>query len=301
PRRWAGYRWNLAYPDCSRAGKGPVCPEPLVEKHSRGPGSFSRNLRTHECLGGISRPLRRSIEMKARSAIYEIQDLSVARPDRRSGPALKRPFDMVLSGAGLLGSAPLWAMIALSIKFEDRGPVFYGHERVGKDGTRFTAWKFRSMIPDSDRAYAALQAAENDHRITRVGRLLRATAMDELPQLWNIFKGDMSLVGPRALQPGEVEVRGDGTLVRLQDIPGYRERHRVRPGLTGLTQVYAPRDISRTSKFRLDRLYLKRAGFWLDLKLILVSFWITGRGEWETRARRVVVRQATNGRQARRT
>jgi lipopolysaccharide/colanic/teichoic acid biosynthesis glycosyltransferase len=75
--------------------------------------------------------------------------------------------------------------------------------------------------------------------------------------------------------------------VRLDEIPGYQARHSVRPGLTGLTQVYAPRDISRTSKFRLDRVYLKRAGFWLDLKLILLSFWITGRGEWEKRNRRI--------------
>ena len=111
--------------------------------------------------------------------------------------------------------------------------------------------------------------------------------MDELPQLWNILVGDMSFVGPRPLRPGEVEVRGDGQLVSLHEIPGYMERHEARPGLTGLTQVYAPRDISRVSKFRLDRLYLKRAGFWLDLKLILLSFWITGRGEWEARDRKV--------------
>ena len=97
----------------------------------------------------------------------------------------------------------------------------------------------------------------------------------------------MSFVGPRPLRPGEVEVRGDGQLVRLDQIPGYAERHSVRPGLTGLTQVYASRDISRASKFRLDRVYLRRAGFWLDLRLILVSFWITGRGEWEKRDRRV--------------
>jgi lipopolysaccharide/colanic/teichoic acid biosynthesis glycosyltransferase len=111
--------------------------------------------------------------------------------------------------------------------------------------------------------------------------------MDELPQLWNILVGDMSFVGPRPLRPGEVEVRGDGSLVALCDIPGYEERHSVRPGLTGLTQVYAPRDISRQRKFRIDRLYLKRAGLWLDLRLILVSFWITGRGDWEARDRKV--------------
>ena len=123
--------------------------------------------------------------------------------------------------------------------------------------------------------------------MTRVGRLLRATAMDELPQLWNILVGDMSFVGPRPLVPGEVEVRGNGDLVSLDAIPGYRERHLVRPGLTGLTQVYAPRDIARTNKFRLDRLYLKRACFWLDLKLIVLSFWITGRGQWEVRGRKI--------------
>ena len=123
--------------------------------------------------------------------------------------------------------------------------------------------------------------------MTRIGRLMRATAMDELPQLWNIFAGDMSFVGPRALRPGEIEVRGDGQLIPLDQIPGYAERHRVRPGLTGLAQVYAPRDISRRSKFRLDQIYLRRASFWLDLKLILLSFWITGTGAWEKRDRRV--------------
>jgi lipopolysaccharide/colanic/teichoic acid biosynthesis glycosyltransferase len=105
--------------------------------------------------------------------------------------------------------------------------------------------------------------------------------------LWNIFAGDMSFVGPRPLRPGEVEVRGDGQLVPLDQIPGYAARHRVRPGLTGLTQVYASRDISRTSKFRLDQVYLRRAGFWLDVRLILLSFWISGTGAWEKRNRRV--------------
>jgi len=132
-----------------------------------------------------------------------------------------------------------------------------------------------------------VQATENDPRVTRVGRVLRATAMDELPQLVNILKGDMSFVGPRPLRPGEVEVRGDGQLTPLSEIAGYGERHSVRPGLTGLTQVYAPRDISIASKFRLDRLYMKRAGFCLDLKLILLSFWITGRGAWEARGPKV--------------
>ncbi|MGH9144600.1 MAG: sugar transferase [Vicinamibacterales bacterium] len=200
---------------------------------------------------------------------------------------IKRAFDCTLSGVGLLASAPLWALIAAAIKFEDGGPVFFRQARVGLGGRTFDALKFRSMVPDAEARTGPVQATENDPRITRVGRFMRATAMDELPQLWNIFAGDMSFVGPRPLRPGEVEVRGDGQLVQLDQIPGYHARHSIRPGLTGLTQVYASRDISSTSKFRLDQIYLKRAGFWLDLKLIMVSFWITGTGAWGKRHRRL--------------
>ncbi len=200
---------------------------------------------------------------------------------------IKRAFDCGVAGIGLLVSAPLWGLLAIAIKIEDGGPVLFRQERVGLGGRVFEALKFRSMAPDAEALTGPVQATRHDPRVTRVGRLMRATAMDELPQLWNIVAGDMSFVGPRPLRPGEVDVRGDGQLVRLDQIPGYEERHRVRPGLTGLTQVYASRDISRASKFRLDRVYLNRAGFWLDLRLILVSFWITGTGAWEKRDRRI--------------
>jgi len=200
---------------------------------------------------------------------------------------IKRTFDVTLAAIGLIVSAPLWAVIPAAIKLEDHGPVFFPQDRVGRGGRVFQALKFRSMRPDAEALTGPVQAAENDPRVTRIGRVLRATAMDELPQLWNIFVGDMSFVGPRPLRPGEVEVRGDGRLIALYDIPGYQQRHGVRPGLTGLTQVYAPRDLSRAGKFRLDLLYLKRASFCLDMKLILLSFWITGRGEWEARDRKV--------------
>jgi len=200
---------------------------------------------------------------------------------------IKRLFDASLSAAGLIASVPLWCVIPIAIKIEDGGPVFFPQERVGLDGRVFLALKFRSMRPDAETLTGPVQATANDPRVTRVGRVLRAPAMDELPQLVNILCGDMSFVGPRPLRPGEVDVRGDGQLVALEQIPGYKERHAVRPGLTGLTQVYAPRDISRTSKFRLDRLYMKRAGFWLDVRLIVLSFWIAGRGQWEARGRKV--------------
>ena len=200
---------------------------------------------------------------------------------------MKRAFDVALSGAGLIVSLPLWILFAAAVKIEDGGPVFFTQTRVGLNGRIFRALKFRSMIPDAEARTGPVQASAYDARITRVGRFLRATAMDELPQLWNIFVGDMSFVGPRPLRPDEVDVMGDGHIVALKDIRGYEDRHRVRPGLTGLAQVYAPRDLPRAGKFRLDCFYLKRAGFCLDLKLLLLSFWITGRGKWEARDSKV--------------
>ena len=204
----------------------------------------------------------------------------------RTIPAGKRALDIVLAGAGLIGSSPLWLLLAAIIKLEDGGPVFYSQERVGEGGRVFRAYKFRSMIPDAERNVGALQASANDSRVTRIGRLMRATAMDELPQLWSIFRGDMSFVGPRALRPGEIEATGDGGFEALEDVPGYEERHSVRPGLTGIAQIYAPRDIPRRHKFKYDLLYVRRQSVWLDLRLILLSFWITARGSWEVRGKK---------------
>lgn len=204
----------------------------------------------------------------------------VARPVRHDG--VKRAFDALLAGVGLLLSLPLWGLFALAIKLEDGGDIFYGQERVGKDGRIFFVWKFRSMIQNAE-ASGPVQSGVGDPRVTRVGKWLRATAMDELPQLWNIFHGDMSFVGPRALRPGEIEARGDGQFERLEDVPGFDRRCTVRPGLTGVAQIYAARDIPRRQKFRYDELYLRRQGLALDLRLILLSFWITFRGSWESR------------------
>ena len=205
------------------------------------------------------------------------------RVNTRASAAAKRAFDVLLAGIGLAGSLPLWAVFAVAIKLEDGGDVFYGHERVGLGGRTFYVWKFRSMIPDAEAAVGPVQAHEDDPRITRVGRWLRATALDELPQLWNIFRGDMSFVGPRALRPGEIEVQGDGRFERLEDVPGFAERCAVRPGLTGIAQIFAPRDIPRRQKFRYDALYLRQQRLSLDLRLIGLSFWITFRGRWESR------------------
>jgi lipopolysaccharide/colanic/teichoic acid biosynthesis glycosyltransferase len=198
---------------------------------------------------------------------------------------MKRTFDVALASVGLLLSAPLWALIAAAVRLEDDGPVFFPQERVGLHGRVFKALKFRSMVPDAEALSGPVQAGEDDPRVTRVGRVLRATAMDELPQLWNIFVGDMSFVGPRPLRPGEIDASGDGRMIALDEIPGYERRHSVRPGLTGLTQVYARRDLPHAEKFAFDLRYLEEASFWLDMRLIALSFWITARGEWERRDR----------------
>jgi len=198
----------------------------------------------------------------------------------------KRLLDVLLAGTGLAVSAPLWGLIALAVKLEDGGPVFYGQERSGLNGRSFSVRKFRSMIPDAEARTGAIQATAHDPRVTRVGRLLRATAMDELPQLWNIFVGDMSFTGPRALRPGEIEVVGSGRVELLEDVPGFPVRASVRPGLTGVAQIYAARDITRRPKFKYDLLYVRRQSFWLVVRLIGLSFWITFRGTWEARGRK---------------
>ena len=235
-----------------------------------------------------------SVERMIDDTLALYRDVTIG--DRRSaedvgrwtrGGMAKRLLDIILSGSGLVVSAPLWAAIAALIKLEDGGPVFFSQERVGHRGGRFEALKFRSMIVDAERRTGPIQAGENDPRVTRVGRILRATAMDELPQLWNIFRGDMSFVGPRALRPGEIEVKGNGAVEKLEDVPGFSDRCAVRPGLTGVAQIYAPRDVVRRRKFRYDRFYIRRQSFLFDVRLILVSFWITFLGRWEVRSRKL--------------
>jgi len=212
---------------------------------------------------------------------------SASRHERGSvDRAAKRAFDTMVAGAGLLASMPVWLVVALAVKLEDGGDVFYSQERAGRGGRVFRVFKFRSMIQNAEAGVGALQASAGDPRITRTGRWLRATAMDELPQLWSIFRGDMSFVGPRALRPGEIETTGDGRVEALEDVPGYRLRSSVVPGLTGIAQIYAARDLPRRQKFRYDRVYIRRQSFLLDLRLIALSFWISFRGQWEARGRK---------------
>lgn len=169
----------------------------------------------------------------------------------------------------------LWVLIPLAIWIEDGIPIFYRQKRIGKNGEIFTVLKFRSMFSHADKIIRPWQVPDNKF-VTRVGRILRATALDELPQVLSIAKGDMSFVGPRAMPFNEFEEF-------VQKIPQLKLRLSVRPGLTGLAQVYgnATRDVKKKLKY--DMLYIRRQSVCLDVKLLLMSLWITFRGKWESR------------------
>ena len=201
-------------------------------------------------------------------------------------PILKRSLDIVLSGIMLFLSVPFFLPIAMAIRLEDGGPVFYRQQRWGKKGKSFGVYKFRTMVPDSDQKFGLKQAAENDHRITRIGRVLRAMGLDELPQILNILIGEMSFVGPRSLAVGEIVKDDNGRRIHYENIPGFRERLQTRPGLTGLATIYIPKDSAPHRKFRYDLFYIHRQSICLDLHLIALSFWISFRGKWETRSKK---------------
>ncbi len=199
------------------------------------------------------------------------------------GLTVKRCLDVILSGFGLLLSSPAWLLIALAIKLKDGGPIFYHQTRVGMGQRIFRITKFRSMVPNAESNTGPVWASANDRRVTRIGRLLRATALDELPQLLNILIGDMSFVGPRPERPELVS--------RFrEEVPGYDRRFEVKPGLTGLAQVYGKYDSGPREKLRYDLLYVLRQRLGLDLRLILASVWISLAGRWERRERKFASR-----------
>ncbi|MFQ6616832.1 MAG: sugar transferase [Fidelibacterota bacterium] len=202
-------------------------------------------------------------------------------------PVLKRPLDIFLATIGLILSSPLWGIVSLMIYIKDGPPVFYSQKRWGKNGVQFDILKFRTIVPDSDERYGIRQATENDQRITSLGRFLRSAGMDELPQLLNILRGDMSIVGPRPLAVGEALYDDSGRSVKYEDFPGFQERLTVRPGLTSPATIYRPKDTDPSTKFDQDLAYVRDQSIWLDLKLIAISLWVSLRGKWETRGKKL--------------
>jgi exopolysaccharide biosynthesis polyprenyl glycosylphosphotransferase len=179
---------------------------------------------------------------------------------------LKRGFDILLSGAGLLLLSPLFLLVALLIKITSKGPVFYLQQRVTMDNRDFTMIKFRSMVVSEESKEGLLDVVRNDPRVTAVGKILRRTSLDELPQLWNVLKGDMSLVGPRPERRYYVEEN-------IGEIPRYAERHRVRTGITGWAQVNGLRqqDTPLDERIRFDLYYIENWSLWFDLKILILT------------------------------
>jgi Undecaprenyl-phosphate galactose phosphotransferase WbaP len=185
----------------------------------------------------------------------------------------KRPFDMLVSGALLTALFPIMALISVAIKLGSRGPVFFGHERIGKQGNTFKTWKFRTMRvnsretldtwilenPAAREEWARSGKLQNDPRVTTIGKFLRSTSLDELPQLWNVLRGDMSLVGPRPIVEEEIERYGED----------YKVFSRAQGGVTGLWQVSGRSSTSYNERVMLDTFYVQNWSIWLDLSIMI--------------------------------
>ena len=188
----------------------------------------------------------------------------------------KRSGDLILSILMLIMLSPLMLITALLIKFESRGPIIFSQERTGQNGKPFRINKFRSMVADAEKNTGPVWAGENDDRVTRVGRIIRKLRIDELPQLWNVFRGEMSFVGPRPERPHFIQ--------QLEkEIPYYAERCSVKPGLTGWAQVCYPYGASvedAVEKLNYDLFYIKNLTFFLDLLVIFrtVKIVLFGKG-----------------------
>ncbi len=190
---------------------------------------------------------------------------------------VKRLMDLTVSAAILILFAPLWILVGIIIKLDSKGPILYKQKRVGRNGKLFTIYKFRSMYEDAEKRTGPVWAGSDDPRITRVGRIMRKLRIDEIPQFINVFKGDMSLVGPRPERPYFVE--------KLQEeIPFYLRRLRVRPGITGWAQIKHEYDQSLDDvrkKVQYDLFYLENMSLRMDLKIILntLSVMLRGKGQ----------------------
>jgi lipopolysaccharide/colanic/teichoic acid biosynthesis glycosyltransferase len=172
---------------------------------------------------------------------------------------VNRAADVALGGAGLLVAAPFVALAALAIKLEDRGPILYKQQRVGKDGVDFEVLKLRTMVVGAERIGAGFAVDKGDSRITKVGRLLRRASIDELPQLWNVVRGDMSVIGPRPTLRYQVERYDEGQRRRLD----------IRPGLTGWAQIHGRASLPWEERIELDVWYVEHRSPLLDLKILL--------------------------------
>ncbi len=185
---------------------------------------------------------------------------------------VKRWFDVILCSIAMIPALPIMGLVALAIKIDDHGPVFFRQERVTQGGKKFMILKFRSMIVDADKDGVVRPTTDNDDRITRVGHFIRPTRLDELPQLFNILKGDMSIVGPRP-------ERTEHVVKYMEEIPEFVYRLKVPAGLTGYAQIYGRYNTTAYDKLRLDLMYIEQYSLLMDFKLILMTVRILFKSE----------------------
>ncbi len=210
--------------------------------------------------------------------VYQMhQELLVAPV---SSPWSKRVFDILVSGAGMLFSSPIWLASMCLVWLEDPGPLLFVKNSVGRGGRNFRQLKMRTMVIGAEETTGPVMAQERDARALVSGRFLRKTHLDEIPQLINILKGEMSVVGPRPQRT--VLVAG-----YLLEMPEYSQRHSVLPGLAGLAQVAGSYYLTPRQKLRLDRLYIQHMNLGYDLKLLfaafLIAFWFRWKKDWDGR------------------
>lgn len=176
---------------------------------------------------------------------------------------LKRAFDIIIAVIALIALSPLLALIALAIRLDSPGPVFFRQERLGRQGRIFKIWKFRSMVVGAQSLGLGVKVVEDDPRITLVGSILRRCHLDELPQLINVLKGDMAIIGPRPGLPFHYDYYK----------PWERKRLSMRPGITGWAQIHGANRINWDDRIELDVWYVKNWSLWLDLKIALMTSW----------------------------
>lgn len=223
---------------------------------------------TRHAWSGSGSTRGREIRTDERSAIDESVDIHVT-PRRAWYLPIKAVFDFFLGIVLLVLTCPVTLAAALLVKLTSRGPAFYSQTRLGKDGRLYRMFKLRTMVDKAEALTGPTWSTGNDVRVTPLGWILRKTHIDEFPQLWNVIRGEMSLIGPRPERP-EIAAKLDW------DIPSYRERLNVRPGITGFAQVRLPPDTDVDSvrrKIVYDLYYVQNVGAWLDFQLLVVTGW----------------------------
>lgn len=233
-------------------------------------------------MANATHSLRLFVGTGTNSFVSGCREHAVARR-LQSYESIKRLLDVIGAVVGLIVLIPLFATIAALIKLTDWGPILFVQTRVGKDGQRFRFYKFRSMVPQAERIQGEIRGRSlhtdprtfkivDDPRITWIGRLLRRSSMDELPQLWNVLRGEMSLVGPRPPLPSEVDLYSEHDWRRLH----------VTPGLTCLWQIRGRGRLPFSEQLKLDVEYIERRSLWLDIKLLCLTVpaVLSGRGAY---------------------